>query len=206
MANPVVLILVVLSLSWASSEIIRNREFKYVETPENWYIALEKCAALGMQLLSITDNRTFDDVKGLIVARKPRPSVWVAASDLGHEGTLIHITNGQRVPLDLFATSPKRQPDNYGGREHCVEATLRWGSVPVLNDIPCNSKFSYICEKILPPPPPVTAPPQTTLPPPAAQNCSATVEEPKPKSPATESCSVTPAPSGPTFCTSVYRC
>lgn len=181
MIKAILCLSVMVLLSWTAAEVVGHRQFKYVEQPENWHTANEKCAALGMQLLTITNRGSLDEVSGLIVQRKPNPSVWVAASDLGHEGTFIHITNGQVVPKELFSS---KQPDNAGGVEHCVEATLRWSPNPVLNDIGCANKFPYICEEYV----------------------GAPLPAPSVKPAVEESCGKIPTAPPPTFCTSVYRC
>lgn len=126
-----------------SVEILGDREVKYIETPQNWATAYEMCRAQGMQLLTIKDKEEYDQMITIAAKYKPRPSYWLAANDIGHEGTFVWATNGQPVP-NLWATG---QPDNMGGNENCLEFTYRWSeTVPVWNDIPCHQQYPYFCE------------------------------------------------------------
>jgi hypothetical protein len=38
------------------------------------------------------------------------------------------------------------QPDNAGGNENCLTLDLRYPGEALLDDVPCSSKFQYICE------------------------------------------------------------
>lgn len=138
------LLFIILPQSAHPLEIIGDRAVKYVEQPENWFTAYEKCRAKGMQLLTIHNMTDYEQILELAKKYKPRPSFWLAGTDNGHEGTFIYATNGEPVP-NLWPTG---QPDNGFNRviENCIEVTYRWGENPVWNDIPCGDRFPYFCQ------------------------------------------------------------
>lgn len=66
-------------------------------------------------------------------------NVWLSASDIRHEGKWIWMTTGAPLLYNNFADG---QPDNYGGKENCLELwpNNKW------NDGICDLKAYFACE------------------------------------------------------------
>lgn len=126
-------------------DIIGNREVIYQRVPQNFFTAYEICRSIGMQLLTITREEETDQIYELAKKYKPRPSFWLAATDLGHEGEFVWTTTGVKL---TNARWYKGQPDNAGGIERCAEITYRWNDTATWNDIPCDRKNPFFCESV----------------------------------------------------------
>lgn len=147
--NQTLLLLLVLFLSGYSqcAEFVGNREVKYMTVPQNWHTAFEICRAEGGELLSVHNDQEYEQVK--VLANKYNttnigPSIWLAANDLGQEGSFVWTMTGKRVSYAKFRPN---QPDNSNGNEHCLEITWRWNDV-AWNDTTCSTKFPYFCQRI----------------------------------------------------------
>lgn len=69
---------------------------------------------------------------------------WIGLSDIHKEGTYRWEGTGEAVSFSDWAHN---QPDNHKGHEDCTHlwkyTGYRW------NDLPCNFKGGYICQKIV---------------------------------------------------------
>uniref|UniRef100_A0A6P4ECX1 Perlucin n=1 Tax=Drosophila rhopaloa TaxID=1041015 RepID=A0A6P4ECX1_DRORH len=115
----------------------------------NWYTGYENCRYLNSELVTFETNDEFDAVAAYLVSKGERSEHWTSGNDLAKTGTHTWFTNAQ--PLRITRWAPN-QPDNAGGREHCIHLGYVYGhSTEIqLNDRPCNndnnSLFKYVCE------------------------------------------------------------
>jgi hypothetical protein len=65
---------------------------------------------------------------------------WIDGIDMGSEGSFYWSSNGKQV--GSVADFAANQPDNFGGREHC----LMINKLKTWNDLACDIKLRYICE------------------------------------------------------------
>ncbi|KAH8287991.1 hypothetical protein KR018_001012, partial [Drosophila ironensis] len=104
---------------------------------------------MGAELVTFETDEEFDLVAGFLKSRGIRSEYWTSGNDLGKTGTHNWFTNGRRMEINRWAP---HQPDNDGGREHCVHLgyIYRSSSEIQLNDRPCSedgaSLFNFICE------------------------------------------------------------
>lgn len=99
-----------------------------------------------MQLLTLRSEEETDQIYELAEKYKPMDAFWVSASDFGHEGDFVWTTTGLKM---TNARWHETQPDNGGGREHCVEITYLWNdTVPSWNDLRCYNENSFFCEAV----------------------------------------------------------
>ncbi|XP_068146117.1 C-type lectin 37Da-like [Drosophila tropicalis] len=128
---------------------INNGYYFFGLDGSNWYVAYEKCRALKSELVTFETAEEFEAIANYLKASGDKNSYWTSGNDLGREGTYNWFTTGQKFTISKWA--PK-QPDNAGGREHCIHMGYIWGYSTEfeLNDRPCSnhkgSLFRYICE------------------------------------------------------------
>ncbi|CAB3388907.1 Hypothetical predicted protein [Cloeon dipterum] len=111
----------------------------------SWHLASTFCKSNGMELASIETEAENNAILGVIGNENPKESYWLSGSDYGSEGTFYWTGTGLKI--SGFTYFERRQPDNYGGNEHCLQfwsasSTLAW------NDHHCHLKFRFICEVI----------------------------------------------------------
>lgn len=129
---------------------IGDRRVKLVPNAENWFSAFEICRRMGMQLLSVHNERENNEAQSLMRKHQIQ-SAWLAATDLGHEGRWNWVTSGAIVTYTNWATvnSGRRaqQPDNWRKNEHCLQIELKWTAHPKRwNDCECVAKLKFFCE------------------------------------------------------------
>lgn len=124
-------------------DVIGDRVVLYMETPQNWFTAVEMCNAAGMQLLSILNAEENHKIIEVAEKYKPRPGFWLAASDLGHDRDFVWTTTGSKVEYTDYSPG---EPSNTGEDEHCLQITYYSGD-PKWNDIHCTFESPFFCEK-----------------------------------------------------------
>ncbi|EDW55751.1 C-type lectin 37Da [Drosophila sechellia] len=123
--------------------------YVFGQTRVNWYVAYENCRRLQSELVTFETAEEFDAIAAFLNARGDRSEHWTSGNDLGKTGTHYWFSNAQLVTIKRWA--PK-QPDNAGGREHCIHLgyIYNYSTEFQLNDRPCHddasSLFKYICE------------------------------------------------------------
>lgn len=114
---------------------------------ENYYTAYEHCRMIGKQLLTLTTREESIQFGKHLKAIGITSGVWLAATDLGHEGEFVWMTTGASIPMDNFAEFGL--PNNKDGREHCMvivgELNNNFGQ---WNDMWCDFKEHFFCEDI----------------------------------------------------------
>lgn len=83
-------------------------------------------------------NKELEDTAAL-VEKYNIYAIWIAATDIGHEGTFVWATNGQKV-VD-YHWQPGN-PNNYQDLQDCVY--MRDG---MWNDVTCSLEYVYFCEE-----------------------------------------------------------
>ncbi len=66
--------------------------------------------------------------------------IWIGLSDKTQEGQWKWVDGTDLVGPGFWQEG---EPNNHEGREDCVEASQ---SARAWNDVPCNRKFSWVCE------------------------------------------------------------
>lgn len=108
----------------------------FVTEPQNWYSAFEVCQSYGMQLLTLKTENENDILREYLKDYKTK-SVWVAATDIGQEGSWVWATTGLQVTSSRW----RSPPDNYMGMENCAQVTMSgW------NDCYCSNELPFFCE------------------------------------------------------------
>jgi hypothetical protein len=68
-------------------------------------------------------------------------NIWIGATDLGREGDFYW--DGIGDVMGPYSNWSLTQPDNAGGKEHCVHMKR---NMQYWNDIECSFLFRYLCE------------------------------------------------------------
>lgn len=89
-------------------------ELTFNSLGQNWFTAYNICRAEGKQLLTQPTNDS---------GNRPRPGFWLAASDLGHEGSFVWRTTGMKV---TYAYYDSRNLDNNLKRSTAWRLAIRW--------------------------------------------------------------------------------
>ena len=69
-------------------------------------------------------------------------SYWIAGNDIKKEGRWVNQA-GKSLKYTFWN---KGEPNNYGKKEDCIEVGHHGGFK--WNDINCNSKYHFICERV----------------------------------------------------------
>ncbi|XP_066983825.1 perlucin-like protein [Macrobrachium rosenbergii] len=105
----------------------------------NWEESRQKCIALNSDLVKITHDDEYNFLRDLA----KNHHTYIGLSDIQEEGTYRWVADGT-VHQIVESWWYKCQPDNYAGGEDCVHYR---SSNDGFNDITCDKKFRYICEK-----------------------------------------------------------
>jgi hypothetical protein len=110
--------------------------YRLGDATTSWLDARDFCQAWGGDLAEITSVE-----ENNLVAQRSDQDVWLGASDTDEEGNFRWIGGADVEGPWAFA-----QPDDYEGREDCVELRAmddRW------NDAPCTTEKAALCERAL---------------------------------------------------------
>ncbi|XP_063608909.1 macrophage mannose receptor 1-like [Penaeus indicus] len=102
-----------------------------------WNAARRQCKLMGSDLAVPSDVMALD---AYVFAKTKGPGVWIGGTDQYNEGVWNYI-NGDPIKAQDWS---KSQPDNYGGREDCLE--IRSYFDPPVNDYICSVEQHYVCE------------------------------------------------------------
>ena len=103
--------------------------------------AIKVCKSLGRQLFEPTQSSANIKVTALAKA-KGVTSFWIGIHDKANEGQFTYESNGQTIGYKNWRPN---KPNNSGKSEDCAHMYHgKW------NDLRCNYKLSFVCEK--PPP------------------------------------------------------
>lgn len=119
-------------------------KFYYIEHDIhlNWWDAGTLCARLGGHLASIQN----EDELNAIIQKLSKWRYWLDINDLDKEGEFKSSTSNQiQTFFSWFPGEPRS-----GGEEDCVHLETRNSDrVYAMNDMDCNFKSCFICEKTL---------------------------------------------------------
>ena len=98
------------------------------------------CRKSGGYLVELDDAQEYQFVFNLVSTIRGANSFWTGGNDIKKEGTWVYYNSKKPVPKLSWT---RGQPDNFGGREDCMEFRLNFGG---LNDWLCYRKGKFICE------------------------------------------------------------
>ncbi|XP_035829273.1 C-type lectin domain family 4 member F-like isoform X2 [Aplysia californica] len=115
--------------------------YKVFEEETTWADARKKCESLGGYLAEFHDNVSLEYVSRVVA--KDTSRLWIGATDQDKEGTWTWVTSNKPLSVEDWA---KNQPDNYKGKEHCLEIGAVFEG-KTWNDLWCDDKLGYLCQR-----------------------------------------------------------
>lgn len=129
----------ILSVFYTSAvDIIGDKHVYLQSKDQNWMTAFETCRYYDKQLLTLLNNKEHEDTVALVAKYKIH-IIWLAASDIGHEGNFVWTTNGQTVTDRHWG---KGEPNNKN-TENCLQLYYN-----IWNDVSCGREYHFFCEDI----------------------------------------------------------
>ncbi|XP_033982866.1 galactose-specific lectin nattectin-like [Trematomus bernacchii] len=123
-----------------------SRCFIFKNQPMNWASAETDCLALGGNLASIKSTTEYDFIRQLVrTATGKDLQFWVGGHDAVMEGVWLW-SDGFKFNFESWG---KGEPNNYGGKEHCME--INFGATKKVNDIGCLESQPFVCSADPPP-------------------------------------------------------
>ncbi|XP_064089315.1 CD209 antigen-like protein C [Macrobrachium nipponense] len=104
-----------------------------------WEESRQKCIALNSDLVKITHDDEYNFLGNLAKGHH----TYIGLSDLQEEGTYRWVAD-DTIHQIVESWWRKGEPNNHSSGEHCAHYRSPNDG---LNDIACDSKFRYICEK-----------------------------------------------------------
>ncbi|XP_042564543.1 ladderlectin-like isoform X2 [Clupea harengus] len=121
---------------------IRNgtRCFKFVPKARSWAESERHCLAIGGNLASVHSTDEYRFIQELIREHTGgTPRTWIGGYDAVKEGVWFW-SDGSRFDYTNWSTG---QPDNHGGKEHCVE--MNFADPLLTNDGSCHTISPSVC-------------------------------------------------------------
>ncbi|XP_064089324.1 perlucin-like protein [Macrobrachium nipponense] len=104
-----------------------------------WEESRQKCIALNSDLVKITHDEEYNFLRDLVKGHH----AYIGLSDQQEEGTYRWVVDGT-IHQIVDSWWREGEPNNAHSGEHCVHYHSPSDG---LNDISCDTKFRYICEK-----------------------------------------------------------
>jgi len=111
--------------------------------PQDWFVAQARCAATGGFLAEPITQQESDDLKEYLNIQE-FGHVWLGGNDLFNEGKLFWSHSGLPITNDVIPGWWKGEPNNAGGKEHCMDLWMGWHG---MNDRDCNMKIPFVCQR-----------------------------------------------------------
>ena len=94
-------------------------------------------------MVAVTTEAELEFVGGLVNGN----IIWIGATDIlrGHERNFVYQESQSAIRQAFWNNG---EPNNHGGKEHCVEMFVRQG-VANFNDVSCTFEWMVVCEKIV---------------------------------------------------------
>ncbi|XP_033971956.1 galactose-specific lectin nattectin-like [Trematomus bernacchii] len=106
----------------------------------NWATAERHCIGLGGNLASIRSTSEYYHIRQLVrSATGTNRNVWVGGNDGIWEGWWMW-SDGSRFSFNHWRSG---EPNNYHGKEDCMEMNFRGGDS--VNDADCRDKINFVC-------------------------------------------------------------
>ena len=107
-----------------------------------WGRAKQYCSNKGAHLMDVGTRNESDYINSQVrLVGNKRERFWIAVNDLKLENKFVSSDGSNQT----FFNWDHNEPNQYEGNEDCVEVRLdrngRW------NDVPCNIRKSFVCEK-----------------------------------------------------------
>ncbi|KAM8708779.1 hypothetical protein ACLKA7_015706 [Drosophila subpalustris] len=110
----------------------------------NWFAALHKCRELGGDLVNFENDNELNAVLNELNKSK---CYWIDLTDLVVDRKFHSITTGHPLSFQRWG---RREPNNLGGNEHCVQLVAYHRKTFSMNDNKCHNQCFFICETKLP--------------------------------------------------------
>ncbi|XP_064089329.1 perlucin-like protein [Macrobrachium nipponense] len=118
---------------------LRSSCYFISEDTSTWEESRQKCIALNSDLVKITYNTDYNFLGNLAKGHH----TYIGLSDLQEEGTYRWVADGT-IHQIVKSWWSEGEPNNANSGEHCVHYR---STNDGLNDVSCDQKFRYICEK-----------------------------------------------------------
>ncbi|XP_062421102.1 CD209 antigen-like protein E [Pungitius pungitius] len=110
---------------------------------DSWTNARKDCKAKGADLVIIDSPQ---EQKSLLLLETDR--AWIGLSETSKNNW--KWIDGTPLTVAYWGGPPEVvQPDDYGGKEDCVEIIFRWNENKNWNDRQCSNPLKWICEKLV---------------------------------------------------------
>ncbi|CAJ1084351.1 galactose-specific lectin nattectin-like [Xyrichtys novacula] len=109
-----------------------------------WGDAEKFCTTIGGNLASVHSKDEYHYLRNAVLRLTGQhTTVWLGGYDAAKEGVWLW-SDGSKFDFKFWA---KGEPNNAGGHENCMEMNFR--GKDFVNDIGCNPKRSFFCERAL---------------------------------------------------------
>lgn len=123
-------------------DMVGDREVKVILHPANFHTAFETCRSADMDLLMIYNST--EELQIIELAKKYNMTqFWLAVTDIGHESLFVSLSTGKRL---TYSNWHEGEPNNYDGKEHCVDIRMLPNDKNGWNDIDCSITLNFFCE------------------------------------------------------------
>ncbi|XP_028678923.2 hepatic lectin-like [Erpetoichthys calabaricus] len=112
--------------------------YYFVLKPKDWYSSKKFCANRKATLVVING----EEEQEFITKQHSSKYFWIGLSDTEEEGEFKWEDGTNFTTTTTFWRTG--QPDDYNDNEDCIARDTEKGT---WNDVPCNSKYFFICEK-----------------------------------------------------------
>ncbi|CAC5394268.1 unnamed protein product [Mytilus coruscus] len=131
-------------LGWTMHE---HNCYYFSSRENNWNDAKRACKRQNSMLAEATSlsKIRFLKTNAKQYLKEKDTAFWLGGSDLAYEGVWVWTTSGRKVSFTDWHTRTIHEPNNWNGKEHCLELNnfldYEW------NDDNCLKRNKYICEK-----------------------------------------------------------
>ncbi|XP_033935305.2 galactose-specific lectin nattectin-like isoform X2 [Pseudochaenichthys georgianus] len=123
-----------------------SRCFIFKNQPMNWASAERDCLGLGGNLASFQSTTEFNFIRKLVrTATGQDLHFWAGGHDAVMEGVWLW-SDGSKFS---FSGWGKGEPNNVGGKEHCMEVNFGDPANKKVNDQNCLDKQPFVCSSSL---------------------------------------------------------
>nr|XP_033935309.1 LOW QUALITY PROTEIN: galactose-specific lectin nattectin-like [Pseudochaenichthys georgianus] len=123
-----------------------SRCFIFKNQPMNWASAERDCLGLGGNLASFQSTTEFNFIRKLVrTATGQDLHFWAGGHDAVMEGVWLW-SDGSKFS---FSGWGKGEPNNYRGKEHCMEVNFGDPANKKVNDQNCLDKQPFVCSSSL---------------------------------------------------------
>nr|XP_033484036.1 galactose-specific lectin nattectin-like [Epinephelus lanceolatus] len=119
-----------------------ERCLQFHHTEKTWSHAEHFCTTIGGNLASIHTKADYDYLRNMIFRLTgAHTTTWLGGYDASGEGVWLN-SDGSPFTFKDWGTG---EPNNSGGKEHCME--INFEGKNVVNDMSCDHKSSFVCAR-----------------------------------------------------------